>query len=66
MNSGKPLELHCANCFSFTCNFICEKEFYYRLLFGLWRTKSFHPFLKGSVIMFIKIDDLRKCIYTGD
>ena len=29
------------------------------LLFGLWKSKAFHPFLFGSVIPFIRISDFR-------
>lgn len=65
MNSGKPLEMPCANCFSLSCSSEADKEFYYWLLFGLWRTKAFHPFLKGTVIPFITLTDLKKCIQTG-
>lgn len=65
MNSGKPLENPCVNCFSFSCNSDTDKEFYFWLLFGLWRTKSFHPFLRGSVIPFITLSELTKCIQIG-
>lgn len=65
MNSGKPLEIPCANCFAFSCCSESDKDFYFWLLFGLWRTKAFHPFLKGSVIPFITLSDLQKCIQTG-
>ncbi len=62
MNSGKPLKESCANCFVFMLQSAEEREFYYWLLFGLWRSKSFHPFLRGSVIPFISLNDLKMCI----
>lgn len=65
MNSGKPLENPCANCFAISCNSESDKDFYFWLLFGLWRTKLFHPFLRGTVIPFITLNDLCKCIQTG-
>ena len=65
MNSGKPLEMPCANCFSLSCNSEADKEFYFWLLFGVWRTKAFHPFLRGTVIPFITLTNLKKCIQTG-
>jgi hypothetical protein len=65
MNSGKPLDIPCTNCFTFSCSSETDKDFYYWLLFGLWRTKLFHPFLRGTVIPFITLSDLCKCIQTG-
>lgn len=65
MNSGKPLSMPCPNCFLFTAETEEEKEFYYWLTFGLWNSKAFHPFLRGSVIPFIVINELKKCIEKG-
>ena len=62
MNSGKPLTLPCPNCFVFTASCAAEKDFFYWLCFGLWQSKSFHPFLRGSVIPFIILDELKECI----
>ena len=62
LNSGKPLKESCANCFVFMLQSAEEREFYYWLLFGLWRAKAFHPFLRGSVIPFISLKDLKTCI----
>lgn len=66
MNSGKPLQIPCPNSFVFTSDSENERDFYYWLLFGLWRSKSFHPFLRGSVIPFISIRDLKNCILAGE
>ncbi len=65
LNSGKPLEKPCPNCFVLTTETEEDKEFYYWLTFGLWQSKAFHLFLIGSVIPFIRIGELRKCIQTG-
>lgn len=65
LNIGKPLEKPCPNCFVFTLQSDSQKDFYYWLIFGLWRTKAFHPFLRGSVIPFITLTDLKKCIQSG-
>jgi hypothetical protein len=66
MNSGKPLQMPCANCFVFTSESEQEKEFFYWLIFGLWRSKSFHQYLRGSVIPFIVLRDLYTCIQAGE
>lgn len=65
MNSGKPLEKPCANCFVLFAKTEEEKQKFYWLCFGLWRAKSFHYYLKGSVIPFITKDDLKKGINHG-
>lgn len=66
MNSGKPLKQPCPNCFIFSCRSEKEKNFYYWLIFGLWRSKAFHFYLRGSVIPFITLDELCKCISKGE
>ena len=65
MNSGKPLSMPCPNCFVCLVKNETEKEFYYWLSFGLWRSKSFHPYLRGSVIPFIIIRNYCKAINEG-
>ena len=65
MNSGKPLQMPCPNSFVFTSETEQEKEFFYWLIFGLWRSKSFHQYLRGSVIPFIALHDLYTCIHAG-
>jgi hypothetical protein len=62
MNSGKPLNNACPNCF--VCLTECDehREFLYWLCFGLWKSKSFHYFLKGTVIPFVTIGDIQKLI----
>lgn len=65
MNSGKPLKEPCPNCFVLTANTEEELQSLYWLCFGLWKAKSFHYYLKGSVIPFITINDTRKAIAGG-
>ena len=62
MNSGKPMEHPCPNCFTFNANDQAEKDHYYWLCFGLWQSKSLHPYLNGSVIPFIHLRDLNQVI----
>ena len=62
MNSGKPLEHPCPNCFTFNATDQAEKDHYYWICFGLWQSKSLHPYLNGSVIPFIHLRDLNQVI----
>jgi hypothetical protein len=62
LNSGKPLKHPCPNCFVCLASNDEESEFLYWLSFGLWKSKSFHILLKGSVIPFVTIDETRKLI----
>ena len=59
LNSSKPLTAPCPNSFVCICNSQEQKDFYYWLLFGLWKAKYFHQFLTGSVIPFLRISDLK-------
>jgi hypothetical protein len=58
-NSGKPSLMPFANSFVCDCASQQEAELVYILCYGLWQSKQFQPFLRGSVIEFITIDDLR-------
>jgi len=62
MNSGKPLEHPCPNCFTFNAADQAEKDHFYWICFGLWQSKTFHPYLNGSVIPFIHLRDLNQVI----
>jgi hypothetical protein len=59
-NGGKPLDTACPNCFVCICKTEEEKQQLYWLFYGLWQGSFFHPFLTGSVITFIRLDDLKK------
>lgn len=62
LNSGKPLDIPCPNCFVISCRNAQDLDIYRSLLFGLWQTKAFHPFLVGSVIPFIRISDFKNFV----
>ena len=61
-NSGKPLNSPCPNCFVIQFTSTKDKEQVYWLLFCLWKSKAFYPYLRGSVIPFIVLRDLKSCI----
>ena len=64
-NSGKPLLVACPNCF--VIQFQCEDEMeqIYWLLYSLWQAKAFYQYLRGSVIPFIVLNDLKSCLRDG-
>jgi hypothetical protein len=62
LNSGKPLEKPCPNCFVLFAKSEEEKNQLYWLCHGLWQGNFFRPFLTGSVIPFIKLNDLKTVI----
>lgn len=62
LNSGKPMNEPCPNCFMCTCSTDTEKQKMYWLLFALWQSKEIEYQLIGSVIPFIRIRDLEKII----
>lgn len=59
-NSGKPLEQPCPNCFVCFAENEEQKQQLYWLFYGLWQGSYFKPFLTGSVIPFIRLDDLKQ------
>ncbi|QIG88557.1 hypothetical protein G6R40_02270 [Chryseobacterium sp. POL2] len=63
LNSGKPLDIPCPNCFVISCRNAEEKDSYSSLLFGLWKSKAFHKLFVGSVIPFIRIADFKNFIF---
>lgn len=62
LNSGKPLKNPCANCFIVICKSEQLKEQLFWLCYGMWQSKAFHIYLRGSVIPFISIVEFRKSI----
>lgn len=64
-NSGKPLLCPCPNCFVVVCNSEEEREQLYWLVMGLCQSKAFYPYLRGSVIPFVNLSDVKQCIYKG-
>lgn len=59
LNSGKPLNEPCPNCFVVIFENTVEKDSFYWLAFSLWKSNFWHQFLVGSVIPFLRIDDFR-------
>ena len=57
-NSGKPLNEPCPNCFVCECSSEEEKEKAYWLFYALWQGKKCEELLVGSVIPFIRKNDL--------
>ncbi|NDP21152.1 MAG: hypothetical protein GZ091_08740 [Paludibacter sp.] len=64
-NSGKPLLAPCPNCFVIQCNSEPEKEQIYWLSYSLWQSKAFYPYLRGSVIPFVVLRDIKSCLLVG-
>jgi hypothetical protein len=56
------MEHPCPNCFTFNAADQVEKDHFYWICFGLWQSKTFHPYLNGSVIPFIHLRDLHQVI----
>jgi hypothetical protein len=64
-NSGKPLLAPCPNCFVIQFKSEQEKEQIYWLSYSLWQSKAFYPFLRGSVIPFVVLRDVKSCLLDG-
>lgn len=65
LNSGKPLEQSCPNCFVITTSTDEERESLFYLCLSLKYGRFFHYYLRGSVIPFICISDAKKVIQTA-
>jgi hypothetical protein len=61
-NSGKPLLSPCPNCFVIQFQSETDKEQIYWLLYSLWQSKAFYPYLRGSVIPFVVLRDVKECL----
>ena len=64
-NSGKPLVAPCPNCFVILFQYEVEKEQIYWLSYSLWQSKAFYPFLRGSVIPFVVLRDVKSGLLDG-
>ena len=64
-NSGKPLTVPCPNCFVIQFQCEAEKEQIYWLSYSLWQSKAFYTFLRGSVIPFVVLRDVKSCLLDG-
>lgn len=60
LNSGKPLNEPCANCFVIVFSSSEERENLYWTAVSLWKSKFWYPFLVGSVIPFLRLPELKK------
>ncbi len=65
LNSGKPLDKPCPNCFVITTSTEETRESLYYLCLSLKIGKYFSYYLKGSVIPFICISDAKKVMHTA-
>ena len=61
-NSGKPLSAPCPNCFVIQFQNKIEKEQVYWLMYSLWQSNAFYPYLRGSVIPFVVLRDVKSCL----
>jgi len=64
-NSGKPLTVPCPNCFVIWFQCEAEKEQIYWLSYSLWQSKAFYPLLRGSVIPFVVLRDVKSSLLDG-
>jgi hypothetical protein len=59
-NAGKPSLMPFVNSFVLTTSTEEEAQLYYFLCYALWKGRKFRQLLIGSVILFIRKDDLYK------
>jgi hypothetical protein len=64
-NSGKPLDIACPNCFVAECIDEHQREQFYWLSYALWQGKHYHPYLKGSCVQLIRLDDVNQLFRKG-
>lgn len=57
-NAGKPLDKPCPNCFIVTCDNQQHKGKVYWICYSLWKSGTYLPLLCGSVIPFLRINDV--------
>jgi hypothetical protein len=60
-NTGRPSFSPNPNCFVLSCAPEDLKSYYW-MVYALWATRTFLPYLIGSVIEFIHIQDLKKIL----
>lgn len=61
-NASKPLNQPCPNCFVLTGQTAEHQEILYWVLYMIWKSKSAQQVLVGSVIQFIRKNDLQTLI----
>jgi len=65
LNSGRPMNKPCPNCFVITTETEEIRDSLFYLTLSLKEGRFFKYYLKGSVILFITIDDTRKVLNTA-
>jgi len=60
-NTGRPSYSPNVNCFVFSCAPQDLQHFYW-LVYALWYSRKFETYLYGSVIEFMRVDDLRNVV----
>jgi hypothetical protein len=65
LNSGRPMNKPCPNCFVVTTETDKQRESLYYLCQSLQIGEYFKFYIIGSVIPFIRIDDVRKVLNTA-
>lgn len=58
LNSGKPFRHYVVNSFVFLADDNNERDFYYFMLLGIWELRLLRPYLKGSVIEYVRLGDV--------
>ena len=61
-HSGRPLKEPIANCYRLQPTGATSAETLYWLTYCLYKSQAFHPYLIGSVIPFLRLDECRKVI----
>lgn len=61
-NAGKPMLEPCPNCFILYVRNTEELETYYWTFYALWKNGFFHPHLCGSVILMLRLSDLKNLL----
>ena len=61
-NAGKPGMVPWANCFAVHCSCKQTFDFYFWLVFGLFKAGKFKSRLRGSVISFVNLYDIKSVL----
>jgi hypothetical protein len=62
-DAGKPLKEPSANCFAvITDNSRLLPDYFYYMVLAAWQQGTFRPYLRGSVIPFLTIDNFNKAL----
>ena len=58
LNSGKPSRHYVCNSFVFLADDKNERDYYFFMLQGIWELRLLRPYLKGSVIEYVRLGDV--------